>query len=336
MKIIVLGRCVLVGAAAALLAGCGGSQPPLSLSPQRATFLQSAEDAKLVPRAENTNSQTFQFTDGRQSFRVPIGVQKITINAKGAGTPSARGGLVKARVSVHPGDVLTILVGGTAHGEYGGYNGGGKGGACAYSGGCPLMGKGGAGASDVRSGGDGLRYRILVAGGAGGRGGPGQYHGGPGGEGGGVSGDPGVDGVSLGSGDGFVGGGGGGGGGTQDRGGARGAGGKAGNPYIQHGNPGKDGKLGIGGIGAGNKCYLCSVYSLLTGGSGGGGGGGYYGGGGGGSGANSDYYSGTIREGLGSGGGGGGGSSFVETGAQNVLIEPGKGNSGNGLVVISW
>ncbi|MGA8535186.1 MAG: choice-of-anchor tandem repeat GloVer-containing protein, partial [Candidatus Tumulicola sp.] len=34
MKILALGRCVLVGAAAALLAGCGGSQPPLSLSPQ--------------------------------------------------------------------------------------------------------------------------------------------------------------------------------------------------------------------------------------------------------------------------------------------------------------
>jgi hypothetical protein len=305
------------------------------MSSQRLPLQRPVANANLVSHVKNTNSQTFQFTDGRQSFQVPIGVEKITITAKGAGTPSARGGLVKARISVHSGDVLTIFVGGTAHDEYGGFNGGGAGGDCAYLG-CPLQGKAGAGASDIRLGGTGLRARIVVAGGAGGRGGPGEYHGSPGGAGGGLSGEPGVDGVGIGSGNGFIGGGGGGGGGSQDRGGVAGAAGKVGSDYFSHGNRGKRGRLGLGGTGAGNRCYLCSMYGLLAGGSGGGGGGGYYGGGGGGSGSNSDDYSGTIREGLGSGGGGGGGSSFVEAGAQNVTIESGKGNSGNGLVVILW
>jgi hypothetical protein len=39
---------------------------------------------------------------------------------------------------------------------------------------------------------------------------------------------------------------------------------------------------------------------------------------------------------IASGGGGGGGSSFVEAGAQNVRIETGKGNSGDGLIIITW
>ncbi len=295
-------------------------------------------NANFVPSTSAVaKRQTFHFTGNTQTFRVPNGVHRVTIIAKGAGTPSARGGLVKATIDVTPGDALSITVGGTPNGKQGGYNGGADGGACALEGGCPLRGGGGAGGSDLRLGGSALQHRILVAGGAGGRGGPGTYHGGPGGEGGGVSGGHGDDGVPVGSRNGSYGrvdAGGGAGGATQHRGGTRGAAGKSG--YIP-GNPGSRGTLAIGGTGADNYCEICSVsYSLLAGGAGGGGGGGYYGGGGGGSGASSyqDVYDG--RKALGSGGGGGGGSSFVEAGAQNVSIEEGKGNSGDGLIVISW
>ncbi len=297
-------------------------------------------NANFVPSVNGgTNRQTFHFTGIAQTFQVPSGVKKVTITAKGAGTPSARGGLVKATVAVTPGDALSIVVGGAPDGRQGGYNGGADGGICAVGGnGCLLRGGGGAGASDVRLGGSALQDRILVAAGAGGRGGPGQYHGGPGGEGGGVSGGHGENGVPVGSQHGSYGhvnGGGGAGGATQRRGGTRGAGGKDG--YIP-GNPGYPGTLAIGGAGADNSCEICSVsYGILAGGSGGGGGGGYYGGGGGGSGSNSNAYAGYEgRKAIGSGGGGGGGSSFVEPGAQNVSIETGKGNTGDGLITISW
>jgi hypothetical protein len=295
-------------------------------------------NANLVPsRNDATNNQTFHFTGIVQTFQVPSGVDKVTVTAKGAGTPSARGGLVKATIAVTPGDSLSITVGGAPHGKQGGYNGGADGGACALEGGCPLRGDGGAGASDVRHGGSALADRILVAGGAGGRGGPGIFHGGAGGEGGGVSGARGDDGVPVGSRHGSYGhvdAGGGAGGATQRRGGTRGAAGKSG--YIP-GNPGSGGRLAIGGTGASNYCEICSIsYALLAGGAGGGGGGGYYGGGGGGSGASSYQYVYQGRKALGSGGGGGGGSSFVEPGAQNVSIETGKGNDSDGLIIISW
>jgi hypothetical protein len=289
-------------------------------------------------RNDTINKQTFHFTGIVQTFQVPSGVDKITITAQGAGTPSAPGGLVKATIDVNPGDQLSIVVGGAPHGKQGGYNGGADGGAC-DSGryGCALHGDGGAGASDVRRGGSELQDRILVAGGAGGQGGPGEFHGGAGGQGGGNAGGRGDNGITVGSRHGPFGrvhGGGGAGGGSQRRGGTRGAAGKAG--YIP-GNAGSPGISAIGGAGADNYCAICSVsYALLGGGSGGGGGGGYYGGGGGGSGGNNDAYIGYGRTGMGSGGGGGGGSSFVAPSAQNVSIESGQGSGTNGLIVISW
>jgi hypothetical protein len=296
-------------------------------------------DANLGPRVnDTTNSQTFRFTGISQTFQVPSGVSKVTITARGAGTPSAHGGFVKATIAVTPGDTLSITVGGVPHDLQGGFNGGGNGGICAVDGGCVLRGEGGAGASDVRFGGSAIDDRILVAGGAGGAGGEGRYHGGAGAEGGGVSGGLGDNGVTVGSRDGYgrIGGGGGGGGGTQTHGGKRGAAGKVSNRDIVPGNPGTAGTLANGGPGADNSCSICSVTFAygLAGGSGGGGGGGYYGGGGGGSGGNAN--SGEGRKALGSGGGGGGGSSFVEAGAQNVVIETGQGSAADGVIAISW
>jgi hypothetical protein len=296
-------------------------------------------NANRVPSGNDTAQQVvFHFTGIVQTFQVPSGVEKVTIIAKGAGTPAARGGLVKATITVDAGDSLSITVGGAPKARQGGYNGGGDGGACGEQDGCLLRGAGGAGASDVRRGGSALEDRVVVAGGAGGRGGPGMYHGGAGGDGGGVTGAHGDNGVPVGSRNGSYGhvaAGGGAGGATQRRGGTRGAAGKSG--YIP-GSPGSAGTLAIGGRGANNFCQICSVtYSLMAGGAGGGGGGGYYGGGGGGSGGSSNAYENyQDRKAMGSGGGGGGGSSFVESGAQNVSIETGKGNSGDGLIIISW
>ena len=103
---------------------------------------------------------------------------------------SARGGLAAATIAVQPGESLAIFVGGAPKGMQGGYNGGGTGGYCNLSNypSCPLVGEGGAGASDVREGGNSVKDRVLVAGGAGGTGGKGQHHGGAGGGGGGLTG----------------------------------------------------------------------------------------------------------------------------------------------------
>ena len=109
-------------------------------------------------------------------------------------------------------------------------------------------------------------------------------------------------------------GGGGGGGGTQA---AGGAGGTRGNPGGTNGTAGVAGTGGTGGV--------TQVGSTFRGG--GGGGGGYFGGGGGGGGG----------AGFGDldGGAGGGGSSFAAPGATGVVHEQGV-NSGNGSVTISW
>ncbi|HXM06221.1 MAG TPA: hypothetical protein VN936_02095 [Candidatus Acidoferrum sp.] len=291
--------------------------------------------ANLVPAVKAASGkQTFHFTGIVQTFQVPTGVDRVTIAAEGAGTPSARGGFVRAAIAVTPGDTLSVSVGGAPGGMQGGYNGGADGGPSAP--GYKLHGAGGAGASDVRLGGTALDDRIVVAGGAGGRGGRGQFLGGPGGESGGLIGARGDNGVTVGYSHGpfhRAQGGAGAGGATQRRGGTPGAGGSA---YIP-GNRGSKGALGVGGGGANDYCQICSVsYGLIAGGSGGGGGGGYYGGGGGGSGGNNDSYVGYGRTGIASGGGGGGGSSYAERNAQNVTIESGRGSTGNGLITISW
>jgi hypothetical protein len=251
-----------------------------------------------------SQSQTFNYTGGSQTFKVPAGVTEVTVVASGAsGGPwndsGALGGLVQATISVTPGRLLAIFVGGQgAEHLRGGYNGGGKiwGDLSASSGG---------GASDVRQGGISRKHRVIVAGGGGGQGGCGCA-GTSGGEGGG---DVGGSGSSAGSG----GGGDGGTGGTQTSGGA------GGHANCNLGD-GRKGRFFFGGRGGATWC----------GWGGGGGGGGYYGGGGGGGGAKGTYYQ------FNNGGGGGGGSSFVESSATNVTNTQGGAALGNGSIVIFW
>ncbi|MGB8907664.1 MAG: glycine-rich protein, partial [Candidatus Cybelea sp.] len=187
------GRTAGIIAGTALLSACGGSQA------QIATPLSIAQH-------DATESKTFQYTGGAQTFTVPAGVTHITVAAYGAGTPSFNdgptgpfsvgntGGFVQAVIPATPGENLTIYVGGSgqfssgANGGHGGFNGGGSGGAGSYASLYANGGTGGGGASDVREGSDRLSSRVLVAGGAGGGGvGLGFYSAGEGAPGGGLT-----------------------------------------------------------------------------------------------------------------------------------------------------
>ena len=151
-----------------------------------------------LPREPNA------YTGGEQVFTVPAGVTSLHIVGiggrggadGGSDTAGGFGSVVTADLSVTPGQLLYIEVGGNGkdgQGSYsmgsqtfggaGGFNGGAKGG-----GGLP-GGGGGGGASDVRTSPQGttgsLDSRLLVAaGGGGGAGGNGAPPGGAGGAGG--------------------------------------------------------------------------------------------------------------------------------------------------------
>lgn len=299
-----------VGAAAALLAGCGGSGESATPSPYQA--------ARPL-----TQSRTFKYRGNEQSFTVPAGVMRVTVEARGAGGDSCprtgRGARLYAEIPVTPKERLDIYVGGAGKGPNGGFNGGGGSG----------HEFGGGGASDVRVSPGRLRDRILVA--AGGGGASSTYFDclygvpyGEGGGGGGLTGENGVGGWYR-----YAGPGQGGSGGAQTRGGAGGDGGSGSSrTCYKPGNPGADGTLGRGGSGGEDGGSRSGHY----GDDGGGGGGGYFGGGGGGGGCYSAYSS----EGS-EGGGGGGGSSYAEPRAKNVRFWPNwKNASGDGLVVFSW
>jgi Calx-beta domain/Glycine rich protein len=109
--------------------------------------------------------ETFSYAGEPQSFVVPDGVTELEVvacGAEGAGNESyegsvgGMGGEARGTISVTPGEVLTVVVGG--RGAIGGYNGGGSG------------HRFGGGASDVRQGGTGLLDRVLIGGGGGGSG----------------------------------------------------------------------------------------------------------------------------------------------------------------------
>ena len=299
-----------IGTAVALLAGCGGSQPPTATSPSGA-----------VPFVF-THHKTFRYTGKKQTFNVPSGVTQIRVialGASGGGIRMAFGGRVNAVIPVTPSEMLAIYVGGAGTSPRGGFNGGGAGGQEAYG---SLNGYGGGGASDVREGGEARKDRVVVAGGGGGQGAGDSDNRGFGGKGGTLTGGSGKGGYRWKKGPG----GGGGTGGTQVQGGTGGVG--AGTSASQ----GANGRLAHGG-GGGTGCFSSSSSSHCGygGGSGGGGGGGFYGGGGGGGGA----FWGCCGEG--GGGGGGGGSSYAEPSATGVQMWRGwKTASGDGLIVLRW
>jgi hypothetical protein len=286
-----------MGAAAALLTDCGGSPLPINAPPATSSI-----DASLPYH------KTFKYTGRKQSFKIPVGVTKIEVVARGAAGAGesghcflGRGGRVVGLLPVYPDEKLYIYVGGQGSTLRGGFNGGGNPGTS------PSFSYGYAG--------DSIGHRILVAAGGGGQGCC-LYDGSYGGRGGRDVGEAGES-TYYGAG--------GGGGGTQSEGGAGGSG----STGSQSGSSGGLGRGGRGGDAAYYHYCKRSNYEC-DGGGGGGGGGGYYGGGGGGGGENS------FAVGL-PGAGGGGGSSYVEASALKARLWRGwKDADGDGLVVFSW
>lgn len=261
--------------------------------------------------ASSVSSQTFTYVGAPQIYVVPDGVTSIDVTLKGAQGLSVSGGgnggegaTVTATISVSPGEVLQVNVGGQGQSNAAAYNGGGR--------------PGGGGATDIRrpsfattmttftscayNFSCGYSERIVVAGGGGGGGNLAGSNGGRGGE----IGETGAAGNGSG-GDAT-----GGGGGTQVSGGAAG-GGTVGGPSA---GPGSGG-LGVGG-----------ANGWATGAFGGGGGGGYFGGGQGGQSSNGTGGN------LGAGGGGGGSSWASGAGVSAAAFTTG-GGSGSGSVVVS-
>jgi len=283
-------------------------------------------------------SQTFTYTGKKQTFVVPSGVTLLTITAYGASGgaigsyPGGHGGLVKAAISVEPGESLSIFVGGIGRRSvHTAFNGGGAG-----SGSRHHHSAGGGGASDVRLA---TGVRIIVAGGGGGagslagehyhrdarvRGGASGY--GQGGDGGGTTAG---DGTAGAVGDYEARGGSGGRGGSQSAGGGGGRGASGDSCSGGTGGTGARHHGGRGGNAGGGGCYA----------GGGGGGGGRYGGGGGGGAAmncGGTYYGEFGYCAWGGGGGGGGGSSFIEKSAKIIKNVRGGARTGDGRVLISW
>jgi hypothetical protein len=113
-------------------------------------------------------SQTtnFTFTGGTQTYTVPACVTSITYivsGAQGGGAGGGNGARVTGTLTVTPGQVLQINVGGQGVGPVGGFNGGANGVATGNA------SSGGGGASDIRVAPNGLGNRIIVAGGGGGQ-----------------------------------------------------------------------------------------------------------------------------------------------------------------------
>lgn len=206
------------------------------------------------PTTWNLIKSTFSYTGGVQTYTVPAGVTSVIIEAWGAqGYPGylysgGNGGYAKGTLTVTPGQVLNVYVGGQT-----GYNGGGNWGVGGVYGG---------GASDVRTS-TALSSRVIVGAGGGGASNATGLTG-AGGAGGGTSGSAGV-GICLGAGGGQSGGGNG----------------------SNCANPGGNGSLGQGGgaptyAGAGGGGYYGGgaggyyPWNGSSSGSGGGGGGSSY------------------------------------------------------------
>lgn len=186
-------------------AGGGSSYTGGVSSASTSPGLRSGNGQINITYQSYTNDQTLIYTGSTQTWVVPEGVTTVTLETWGAQgwTGSYSGGLggyAKGDLSVTPGQVLNIFVGGQGTAAVGnaapgggGWNGGGNGqtNASANSAG------GGGGASDVRSGGTALANRVIV--GAGG-GGSTNNTGCTGGNGGGVTGSDGGGAFSPGTG----------------------------------------------------------------------------------------------------------------------------------------
>lgn len=143
------------------------------------SFVATADPTCTLANSQETC--TFGFTGSQQTFTVPAGVTKVTIQASGGqggdaeGSAGGKGGSVTAAISVTPGETLYVYVGSQGHNGIGvvvppgGLNSGG--GADGGAGGTTIgpisrRGGGGGASSDVRQNGTALSNRVVVAGGS--------------------------------------------------------------------------------------------------------------------------------------------------------------------------
>jgi hypothetical protein len=304
----------------------------------------------------------FSYTGAPVNWTVPAGVHQASFDMFGAqggngfclnwgvggcgATPGGLAGLgarLQTVIAVTPGDILKIRIGGaggngaeaTSAGSLGagvaGFNGGSAGGVGIFDGfnANGSGGGGGGGASDVRSSGDTLADRLLVAagGGGGGAGGRGSNNTGfptacPGhtlqGESGGAGGHSGSDGHVGSYGNATF--------GAKGTAGAGGAGGTAATPGSGNGVNGDISNGGAGGAASG-----------ASSGGGGGGGGGLYaaGGGGGGASAFGPCVPGVVFNDWYPGAGGGGGASYAASPIGSPTVTDGN-QTGNGALTITY
>ena len=121
----------------------------------------------------------FTFVGTTQTYTVPAGITSISVTLSGAGgggTGGGSGALVTGTLTVTPGQVITIVVGGSTTGLAGGYPGGGSAGSSN-----PAEGARGGGGYSAISNGSGTFFAIAGAGGGqagyGGTGGSGGLNG---------------------------------------------------------------------------------------------------------------------------------------------------------------
>ena len=280
---------------------------------QNASGTMGAADVSNVS-VTCTGSETYAYTGASVDFTVPGGVTTVTLEAWGAqGNLNAQsvagglGGYATGKLTVTPGQVLHVYVGGgNTVSKAGGFNGGG---AAATHPCATAAGGGGGGASDVRTNGNTLADRVIV--GAGGGGAAGNRISGCGRGGGGAGGG------------GYYGGGGGAGwpdtSATVPTGGTQSAGGSAGtSDYVITTDDGTAGSLGQGGNGGTEQSSSQAASNT-----------GAQGASGGGSTGSSGTYNGNWT-----GQSGAGGSSY--TGALTNASTTAGTRSGAGQVKISW
>ena len=276
----------------------------LFLFPLFAMAQISSEFLQLKPAY--TKFIKFNYTGAIQTWTVPAGVTKIYVDAAGAqgGSVSAtkfggKGGKVSGVLTVTPGSILQITVGGQPTTNIAVYGFAGNGGVGTNF---STKGKAGGGLSAISTASPVTQANALLIASGGGGGSDGSNPDAPGGAGGGLTGIDGIGGFGQPK--------------TSGKGATQLAGGIAGIQYDNQTTQATAGTAINGGAGG-----------IVAGGSsgwngGGGGGAGYFGGGGGAGGGSAQ-------------GGGGGGSSWTHASFQQVS-NISNFNSGNGRVIIYY
>jgi hypothetical protein len=159
--------CTTTGAVSCTVSGLtGGTSYVFTVTATNSAGTSAASSASnaVMPSTITHGTTNFAYTGGSQTFTVGAGITSINVTTQGAqaGSTGGYGGTASGTITVAPGEVLTVIVGGTN-----GYGGGGAG----------YAGTNGGGGTYVMNG---VTY-LVVAGGGGAAGGYSQAQSGAGG-----------------------------------------------------------------------------------------------------------------------------------------------------------